>query len=130
MTPINFPRFSWVPEIETMIIDDKNAAPQGGGEPAIITMRAMLANVLYDAIGIRMFQLPMRPERIKKHLRTGEAFGHETRKVIRVSMNDYRIMFFKISAEFFTTATFSRFTKDRTCASLSIEETQSETTTG
>lgn len=65
------PRFSWVPEIETMIIDDKNAAPQGGGEPAIITTGAVLANAVYDAIGIRMFQLPMTPERIKEAMRKG-----------------------------------------------------------
>jgi isoquinoline 1-oxidoreductase len=65
------PRFSWVPEIETVIIDDKNTAPQGGGEPAIITTGAVLANAVYDAIGIRMFQLPMTPERIKKAMKKG-----------------------------------------------------------
>ncbi len=32
----DIPRFSWLPEIETYIIDDKYSAPQGGGEPAII----------------------------------------------------------------------------------------------
>jgi nicotinate dehydrogenase subunit B len=60
------PRFSWVPRIETRIIDDKNAAPQGGGEPSIITMGAVLANAVYDAIGVRLFQLPMTPERIRE----------------------------------------------------------------
>ena len=60
------PRFSWVPKIESMIIDDKNSAPQGGGEPAIVTTGAVVANAVYDAIGIRMFQLPMTPERIKE----------------------------------------------------------------
>jgi nicotinate dehydrogenase subunit B len=65
------PRFSWVPRIETVIIDDKNAAPQGGGEPAIVTMGAVLANAVYDAIGIRMFQLPMTPERMKEALKNG-----------------------------------------------------------
>ena len=63
--------FSWVPKIETMIIDDKNAAPQGGGEPPIIAMGAVLANAVYDAIGIRIFQLPMTPERIKKAMEKG-----------------------------------------------------------
>jgi isoquinoline 1-oxidoreductase len=67
----DLPRFSWVPEIETVIIDDKNAAPQGGGEPAIITTGAVLANAVYDAIGIRMFQLPMTPERIKQAMKKG-----------------------------------------------------------
>jgi CO/xanthine dehydrogenase Mo-binding subunit len=67
----DLPRFSRVPEIETVIIDDKNAAPQGGGEPAIITMGAVLANAVYDAIGIRMSQLPMTSERIKQAMKKG-----------------------------------------------------------
>jgi len=63
------PRFSWLPKIETVIIDDKKAAPQGGGEPAIIVMGAVIANAIYDAIGVRLFQLPMSPERIKEAVR-------------------------------------------------------------
>ncbi len=59
------PRFSWLPEIETVLVEDRNAAPQGGGEPAIICMGAVIANAIYDAIGIRVFQLPLTPERIK-----------------------------------------------------------------
>jgi len=38
------PRFSWLPKIETVIIDNQEAAPQGGGEPAIILMGAIVAN--------------------------------------------------------------------------------------
>ncbi len=59
------PRFSWLPEIETVIIDAVNSDPQGGGEPAIITMGGAIANAIYDAIGVRLFQLPMTPDRIK-----------------------------------------------------------------
>ena len=60
------PRFSWLPQIETVLIDDRNAAPQGGGEPAIICMGGVIANAIFDAIGGRVFQLPMTPERIKQ----------------------------------------------------------------
>jgi CO/xanthine dehydrogenase Mo-binding subunit len=67
----DIPRFSWIPKIETVIIDDKNSDPQGGGEPAIITTGAVLANALYDAIGARLFHLPMTPERIKEAVRQG-----------------------------------------------------------
>jgi CO/xanthine dehydrogenase Mo-binding subunit len=62
------PHFSWLPKIETVIIDDKESPAQGGGEPAIITMGAVVANAIYDAIGVRLFQLPMTPERIKEGL--------------------------------------------------------------
>jgi len=65
------PRFSWLPEIETVIIDDKNSDPQGGGEPAIITMGGVLANAIYDAIGVRLFQLPMTPDRIMEAMKKG-----------------------------------------------------------
>jgi CO/xanthine dehydrogenase Mo-binding subunit len=67
----SIPRFSWLPEIETVIIDNKNAAPQGGGEPAIIVMGAVIANAIYDAVGARLFQLPMTPERVKAAMLKG-----------------------------------------------------------
>jgi isoquinoline 1-oxidoreductase len=62
----DIPRFSWLPKIETEIIDNKNADPQGGGEPAIVIMGAVIANAIYDAIGARLLQLPMNPERVKQ----------------------------------------------------------------
>jgi len=62
------PRFSWLPEVETVIIEDRNAAPQGGGEPAIVAMGAVLANAIFDAVGARVCQLPMTPQRIKQVL--------------------------------------------------------------
>ncbi|UCF64413.1 MAG: xanthine dehydrogenase family protein molybdopterin-binding subunit [bacterium] len=65
------PRFSWLPKIETVIIDAKNETPQGGGEPAIITVGGAIANAIYDAIGVRMFQLPMTPARIKDSMAKG-----------------------------------------------------------
>jgi CO/xanthine dehydrogenase Mo-binding subunit len=64
------PRFSWRPKIETVLIDSKEA-PQGGGEPAIICMGGVIANAIYDAIGVRLFQLPMTPERIKQAMNKG-----------------------------------------------------------
>ncbi len=60
------PRFSHVPKIETVLIDAKDSPAQGGGEPGIIVMGAVIANAIYDAIGARVLQLPMTPERIKE----------------------------------------------------------------
>ena len=65
------PRFSWLPKIETVIIDNKEAPPQGGGEPAIITMGAVVANAIFDATGTRIFQLPMTPERVLEAIKKG-----------------------------------------------------------
>ena len=55
------PRFSWLPEIKTVLIDAKDSPPQGGGEPAIICMGGVVANAIFDACGARVFQLPMTP---------------------------------------------------------------------
>jgi nicotinate dehydrogenase subunit B len=62
------PRFSWVPKIETELIQNNETAPQGGGEPAIILMGALIANAIHDATGARLFQLPMTPDRVKAAL--------------------------------------------------------------
>jgi nicotinate dehydrogenase subunit B len=60
------PRFSWLPKIECAFVENKDLAPQGGGEPAIILMGALVANAVFDATGARLLQLPMTPERIKE----------------------------------------------------------------
>ena len=62
------PRFSWVPKIETVLIRNNETPPQGGGEPAIILMGALIANAIHDATSARLFQLPMTPDRVKTAL--------------------------------------------------------------
>jgi CO/xanthine dehydrogenase Mo-binding subunit len=58
------PRFSWIPRIETVLVKNDGLAPQGGGEPAIINMGAVVANAVFDATGARMHRLPMTAERV------------------------------------------------------------------
>jgi isoquinoline 1-oxidoreductase len=65
------PRFSWLPKIETILIDNPEVPASGCGEPPIITMGAVVANAIYDAVGARLLQLPMTPERIQEALRRG-----------------------------------------------------------
>jgi len=61
----DIPRFSWVPKVETVLLDLPDEPSQGGGEPAIVVVGGVLANAIYDAVGARVYQLPMTPERIK-----------------------------------------------------------------
>jgi isoquinoline 1-oxidoreductase len=63
------PRFSWMPTIETVLVPNDELAPQGGGEPAIINMGAVIANAIFDATGARMLRLPMTPERVLAEMR-------------------------------------------------------------
>lgn len=62
------PRFSWVPRIETVIVPNDDLAPQGGGEPAIVPTGAVLANAVFDAVGARLYRLPLTPERVREAL--------------------------------------------------------------
>ncbi len=73
MTTENFdsyeiPRFSWLPKIETVLVKNDELPPQGGGEPAIVPMGAVIANAVFDATGARVFRLPMTPDRLKAAL--------------------------------------------------------------
>lgn len=61
----HIPRFSWVPKIEGELLDSPDLPAQGGGEPAIVTVGAAVANAVHDAVGARVAQLPLTPARVK-----------------------------------------------------------------
>jgi nicotinate dehydrogenase subunit B len=63
------PRFSWLPKIDCVVLDMKDKSPQGGGEPAIIAIGAVVANAIYDATGARLYQMPFTPERVLEALK-------------------------------------------------------------
>ena len=65
------PRFSWLPRIETILIENPETPASGCGEPPITTMGAVVANAIFDATGTRLRQLPMTPARLKAALRQG-----------------------------------------------------------
>ena len=62
----DIPRFSWLPEIETILIDNPKTPSAGGGEPAIICVGAAIGNALFDAAGVRLYQMPMTAARVKE----------------------------------------------------------------
>lgn len=59
------PRFSTLPAIETVLVEADDIPPQGGGEPAIVVMGAVIANAVQDATGARLTRMPMTPARVK-----------------------------------------------------------------
>ena len=63
------PRFSWLPRLEAVIVDAPEIAAQGGGEPAIVPVGAVLANAIFDAVGARLFRMPMTPARVKEAMK-------------------------------------------------------------
>ncbi len=56
------------PEFETIIVEDHEPSgpfgAKGVGEPALIPTAAAIANAVYDAIGVRIYSLPISPEKI------------------------------------------------------------------
>ena len=63
------PTLADIPEIEVLRIDfpDLVANPtgaKGAGEPPIIPTPAAIANAVYDAIGVRIRELPMTPDKV------------------------------------------------------------------
>jgi isoquinoline 1-oxidoreductase len=65
------PRFTWLPQIETVLVENPGVAASGCGEPPIVTMGAVIANAIFDAVGARLLQLPMTPARLLPALRRG-----------------------------------------------------------
>ena len=59
------PRFSWLPKIETVLVENREYPPQGGGEPAIPSVGAVIASAIFDATGARLRVMPMTAERVK-----------------------------------------------------------------
>ncbi|PAB59737.1 xanthine dehydrogenase family protein molybdopterin-binding subunit [Anaeromicrobium sediminis] len=62
-----------IPEIEKIIIEDpESTAPYGAkgiGEPVIIPVAPAILNGIYDAVGVRIRDLPATPEKILKALK-------------------------------------------------------------
>ncbi len=65
----HLPTFSWLPKLEVTLVKNDQVPPQGGGEPAIVPMGAVVANAVYDATGVRMTRLPMTPKRLQAAIR-------------------------------------------------------------
>jgi isoquinoline 1-oxidoreductase len=62
-------RFSTTAPVEAVFVDDMNAPPQGGGEPAIICIGGAIANAVFHASGARVNQMPVTPERILEKIK-------------------------------------------------------------
>lgn len=66
----HIPRFAGMPRIEAVLVKNDALAPQGGGEPSITTAGASIANAVADALGVRLYRLPMTPARVLEAIGT------------------------------------------------------------
>jgi nicotinate dehydrogenase subunit B len=60
--------FPDVPEIETVLVDQRGVEPSGAGELATVPVAAAVGNAIFDATGVRLRQVPFTPERVKSAL--------------------------------------------------------------
>jgi CO/xanthine dehydrogenase Mo-binding subunit len=62
-----------VPDVQTILIESGDGVgpfgAKGVGEPSVCSVAPAIANAVYDAIGVRIFELPITPEKIVKALR-------------------------------------------------------------
>jgi len=65
-----------VPPVETVIVEtDEKDGPFGAkgiGEPGLVPTAPAIANAIYDAVGVRIKDLPITPEKILKALKEKE----------------------------------------------------------
>jgi CO/xanthine dehydrogenase Mo-binding subunit len=52
------------PTIEVVFVEDKTNPMGGVGEPIVSPVTAAVANAVYDAVGIRLREVPFTPDRV------------------------------------------------------------------
>ncbi|EKT62498.1 xanthine dehydrogenase family protein molybdopterin-binding subunit [Providencia burhodogranariea] len=57
-------RFDELPEIDIQLMEYPDEPPMGAGESASVPSAAAVANALFDALGVRMREVPFTPERV------------------------------------------------------------------
>ena len=71
------PTFEHVPhEFETVLVESQNGpgpfGAKGTGEGGLLPVASAIANALYRATGLRLYELPLTPEKVWRGLRKGE----------------------------------------------------------
>ena len=61
-------RFDELPQVDIQLLDYPDEPPMGAGESASVPSAAAVGNALFDALGVRMREVPFTPERVLKAL--------------------------------------------------------------
>jgi CO/xanthine dehydrogenase Mo-binding subunit len=59
-----------IPEIQTVLLNPLNVPKMGAGECTITTVGSAIGNAIFDAIGVRIRQIPLTPARVLAALGT------------------------------------------------------------
>ena len=76
-TTYRYPSALDLPELEIILVEQPGSSDpfgaKGVGELGIITMAPAIANAIYDAVGVRITDLPITPEKVLKALKSKSA---------------------------------------------------------
>jgi nicotinate dehydrogenase subunit B len=61
-------KFSDVPEVDIVLINHPELPPMGAGEASTTAVAAAIGNAIFDAVGVRLRQVPFTPERVRNEL--------------------------------------------------------------
>ena len=70
-------RFDELPQVDIQLLDNPLEPPMGAGESASVPSAAAIANALFDALGVRLREVPFTPERILQALRTANTSSQQ-----------------------------------------------------
>jgi CO/xanthine dehydrogenase Mo-binding subunit len=56
--------FADIPKLEIVLLNRPEIDSTGSGEPSICPVPAAVANAVFDAIGVRLRQVPFKPKRV------------------------------------------------------------------
>ncbi len=62
-------RITETPTVDVVFVEDRTQPMQGLGEPAVGPASAAISNAIYDAVGVRLRDLPFTPDRVLSALR-------------------------------------------------------------
>jgi CO/xanthine dehydrogenase Mo-binding subunit len=63
--------FSEIPDVEVVLLNRPEMPALGGGEPSIVGVPAAIANAIFDAVGVRLREIPLTPQRVLAALQAG-----------------------------------------------------------
>ena len=62
-----------VPEVKTVVLESGDGVgpfgAKGVGEPSVNSVAPAIANAVYDAVGVRIYDLPLTPEKVLKAIK-------------------------------------------------------------
>src|SRR4029453_4995562 len=61
-------KFTGVPEVSLVLSNHPERPPMGAGEASTTAVAAAIGNAIFDAVGVRLRQVPFTPERVRNEL--------------------------------------------------------------